>query len=93
MIPFSRFLSAISYVAGGAKTLDTKAKAMPFVQPRVLNWRKSSFCQQGECAELAREGDEILLRSTRAPGQVVRLTTAEWQALVRGIRAHEFELT
>jgi hypothetical protein len=53
-------------------------------------WRKASFCQAGECAEVAVENEEILLRSTRSPGTVVRLTTAEWRALAEGIQAGEF---
>jgi hypothetical protein len=54
-------------------------------------WSKSSFCQAGECAELAVADDgEIVLRSSRAPADVVRLTAAEWQAFVAGIKAGEF---
>ena len=53
-------------------------------------WRKSSFCQSGECAEVAADDGEIAVRSTRAPADIVRFTTAEWHALVAGIRAGEF---
>lgn len=60
-------------------------------QPQVVAWRKSSFCQNSECAEVAQQGREILLRSTRSPGKVTRLTAAEWQALVKGIKAGEFQ--
>lgn len=56
----------------------------------VPAWRTASFCQSGECAEVAEEGGEVLLRSTRAPETVVRLTGAEWQALTKGIAAGEF---
>ena len=63
----------------------------PFTPDSPLTvWRKSSFCQNGECAEVATQGEEILLRSTRSPGELIRLSTAEWQAFVRGIRADEF---
>jgi Domain of unknown function (DUF397) len=64
---------------------------MPFVEPTVFGWRKASICQDGECAEIAREDEEILLRSTRAPADVVRLTGTELQALIRGIEAGEFD--
>jgi hypothetical protein len=57
-------------------------------QPGV--WRKSSFCQNSECAEIAMSDGEVLLRSSREPEHVVRLTTEEWQALEKGIRAGEF---
>jgi hypothetical protein len=55
-------------------------------------WRKSSFCQNSECAEVAAQDGEILLRSSRKPEHVVRLTDTEWQALVRGIQAGEFSI-
>jgi hypothetical protein len=53
-------------------------------------WIKASFCQGGECAELLRQGEEVLLRSTRSPADVVRLTSSEWKALAQGITAGEF---
>jgi hypothetical protein len=59
-------------------------------QPQAVAWRKSSFCQNGECAEVAQQDGEIVLRSTRSPADVVRLTAAEWQALVKGMQAGEF---
>jgi Domain of unknown function (DUF397) len=85
--------TGIQLGAGKYKIPNIEAEAMPFVKPSEMTWRKSSFCQGGACAEVAREGDEVLLRSTRAPGDVVRLTVAEWQALVRGIEAREFDRT
>jgi len=64
----------------------------PFSQHLPLNvWQKSSFCQNGECAEIAKHDTDVLLRSTRSPGTVVRLTAAEWEALVLGIRAGDFD--
>jgi hypothetical protein len=57
-------------------------------------WRKSSFCQTGECAEFRQEdGDgEILLRSSRSPDAIVRFTRAEWAAFLQGVDAGEFDL-
>jgi hypothetical protein len=55
-----------------------------------MAWRKPSFCQSSECAQVAIEGDQVLLRSTRSPGEVVAFSGAEWQALVKGIQAGEF---
>jgi hypothetical protein len=55
-----------------------------------LAWRKASYCHVGECVEVAEEDGEVLLRSTRAPGIVVRLTGAEWQAFAKGVTAGEF---
>jgi hypothetical protein len=58
------------------------------LQPGV--WRRSSFCQASECAEIAVRDGEILVRSSREPEREVRLTTDEWQAFVKGIQAGEF---
>jgi hypothetical protein len=54
------------------------------------DWRRVSRCQSGECAEVSSRNGEILLRSTRSPADVVRLTRAEWAALTEGIRAGDF---
>jgi hypothetical protein len=53
-------------------------------------WRKASSCQNGECTEVARHGDEILIRSSRSPEDVVRLTMAEWRVFELGMRGGEF---
>lgn len=62
----------------------------PNIKPGMASWRKPSFCQSSECAQVANDGDQIFLRSSRSPGEVVTFTTAEWQALVKGIQAGEF---
>ncbi len=54
-------------------------------------WRKSSYCAQGECAEIAKKDDTILLRSTLAPGAVVTYTLEEFRALRLGIQSGEFD--
>ncbi len=54
-------------------------------------WRRSRFCQSGECAEVTRQGNAILLRSSTDPAAVVRLTAAEWRAFAQGVRAGEFD--
>jgi len=56
----------------------------------VSTWRRPSYCQGGECAEVAKQDDMIALRSSTAPGRVVLYTIDEWQALVRAIKAGEF---
>lgn len=53
-------------------------------------WRRPSYCQGGECAEVARVDGMIALRSSTAPGSVVRYTADEWRALVQAIKAGEF---
>jgi hypothetical protein len=62
-------------------------KASPAPQPA---WRKSSFCQAGECVEVAMQDGVVVLRSTRAPDAVVRFTRDEWRAFAIGMQAGEF---
>ncbi len=44
-----------------------------------LDWRQSSRCDTGACVEIARSGDDVLVRSSTRPGAVLRLTAAEFQ--------------
>lgn len=69
----------------GAKVSPTQG------QSQQITWRRATtYCQNSECAEVSQRDGEILLRSSRSPADVVRLTTAEWSALVAGINAGEF---
>lgn len=61
------------------------------LRPKRAVWRRSSFCASGECAEIARKDDMVLLRSTLTPRVVVKYTPEEFRALVRGIKAAEFD--
>lgn len=60
-------------------------------RPKRVAWRKSSFCVQGECAEVARKDGMIMLRSSLAPRAVVRYTPEEFRALRLAIQAGEFD--
>jgi hypothetical protein len=60
-------------------------------RPNRTVWRKSSFCVQGECAEITRKDGAILLRSSLAPRDVVTYTPEEFRALRLGIKAGEFD--
>jgi hypothetical protein len=53
-------------------------------------WRRPSYCQNGECAEIAKLNGMIALRSSTTPDSVVQYTADEWEALVRAIKADEF---
>ncbi|MGH3305575.1 MAG: DUF397 domain-containing protein [Streptosporangiaceae bacterium] len=56
------------------------------------DWRKSSYCAAGECAEIIRKGGKIIFRSSLAPRTVVTLHTSEgFRALRMGIQAGEFD--
>ena len=54
-------------------------------------WRRSSFCAGGECAEVMRRDDKILVRSSLMPRVVVKYTPEEFRALRLGIQAGEYD--
>lgn len=57
-----------------------------------LEWRQSTRCDTGACVEIARCGDDVLVRSSLRPGAVLRLTATEFQLfcidLVNGRYGH-----
>lgn len=55
-------------------------------------WRRPSYCHGGECAEVAQTDGMVALRSSNDPGNVVRYTAGEWEALVKAIKKGEFDL-
>jgi hypothetical protein len=61
------------------------------IGPKSAKWRKSSYCAGGECAEIAKDGEIILMRSTNAPRVVVKYTPEEYRALKLAIQSGEFD--
>jgi hypothetical protein len=59
-------------------------------RPQELGWRKPSYCQGGECPEIATIEGLIALRSSSEPDSVIRYSKEEWRALVQAIKAGEF---
>lgn len=58
-----------------------------------LTWRKSSRCGTSTCVEVARAGDDYLMRDSKNPDQpALRFTSSEWNAFIAGIEAGEFRL-
>ena len=57
-----------------------------------MGWRKASFCQSGECVEVAVQDGMIVMRDSKQPDDtVLRYTTDEWRSLLGGIKAGEFD--
>jgi hypothetical protein len=62
----------------------------PQTAPSV--WRRSSFCASGECVEVARLDDMIVMRDSKDPsGDTLRYTTEEFRLLVRAIKVGEYD--
>jgi hypothetical protein len=54
-------------------------------------FRKSSRCSGGSCVEVARDGDQYLIRDSKRPEVApLAFTKDEWVAFVEGVSAGEF---
>ena len=57
----------------------------------TLVWRKSSYCSNGTCVEVARMGNQILVRDSKnEDGPILTFHQAEWTAFLEGARRGEF---
>ncbi|MFI6522031.1 DUF397 domain-containing protein [Spirillospora sp. NPDC050679] len=62
-------------------------RGVPALERARLIWRKSHRSGGTDCVEVARRGDAVLIRDSRAPGEVVlELSRAQWSVLARTIR-------
>jgi hypothetical protein len=59
-------------------------------------WHKASASNgQGNCVEVRRDGDHVLVRDTKTngAGPINRFTREEWSAFLDGARRGEFDLS
>lgn len=57
-----------------------------------LDWRISRTCDNGQCVQVARSGDSVLIGSTIDPsGPVSEFTTEEWRHFIAGVRLGDFD--
>jgi hypothetical protein len=54
-------------------------------------WQRARFCSTGECVEVARDGDAIVIRDSRDPALHLRYSRQEWRAFVLGVKAGDFD--
>ena len=55
-------------------------------------WRRSSFCADNACVELAAAYGYVYIRDAKEPdAAVLRFTRAEWLAFLRGAKRGEFD--
>ena len=59
----------------------------------MTEFRVSSFCSFGNCVEVGRTSDGlVLVRDTKDPAQeALSFTDDEWAAFVAGVKAGEFD--
>ncbi|WP_189080394.1 DUF397 domain-containing protein [Mangrovihabitans endophyticus] len=60
------------------------------MEARDLHWRRA--CASGACIEVARRGDEYLLRDSKDPDAVLCFSEQEWFSFVAAVRAGELDL-
>jgi len=65
------------------------------VEVYSISWNKSSRSNpSGNCVEVAKGTNEILVRDTKDKGNgpVLKFTKAEWQAFLEGVNLGEFDI-
>jgi hypothetical protein len=76
---------------GDIEEARQKVVSMSKREAEPSQWRRSTACEAGTCAEVKFDGDDVLLRSSLNPDATIRLTAEEWRVFRAGIVAGEFE--
>lgn len=59
----------------------------------ALEWHKASFCQTGECVEIAAYNDLVLMRSSAQPKLgYVYFSPEEFNRFLEAVKSGEFDL-
>jgi hypothetical protein len=59
--------------------------------PQRGEWRRARACESTACAEVRRDGDRVLVRSSLDPKAVVAFTADEWSVFSAGVAAGDFD--
>jgi hypothetical protein len=63
------------------------------MQTPALDWHKASFCQTGECVEIAAYNNVVLMRSSAQPESgYIHFTPEEFATFLDAAKAGEFSL-
>jgi hypothetical protein len=55
-------------------------------------WRKSSRCAAGSCVEIAKDGDDFLMRDGKNPGgEPLRFPAGAWRHFVEALNTGRFK--
>jgi Domain of unknown function (DUF397) len=55
-----------------------------------LDWHRASFCQTGECVEIAGHNGMVIMRSTQPDSVRLYFTTEEFGSFLREAKAGKF---
>lgn len=74
-------------------TLTWENRRVPSPTPADLAWRRSSYCANGACVEIAYAADgEYLLRDGKNPNDgTLTFTQAGWRYLLGELKAGKFD--
>lgn len=57
-----------------------------------MKWRKSSYCSDAACVEVAHQPGRVLMRDSKDPSQTpLEFPDEAWAAFLKGVRAGEFD--
>jgi Domain of unknown function (DUF397) len=56
-----------------------------------LVWQRARLCGNGECIEVARDRDEIVIRDSKNPALQLRYNRQEWRAFILGVKSGDFD--
>ena len=55
-------------------------------------WRRSTYCADGACVEIAEAGEATLMRDSKNPDQPpLAIDSTAWAAFIQGIENGEFK--
>lgn len=55
------------------------------IEQRVLSWRKSSMCANGDCVEVTSWRNRVLVRNSAVPGVILEVSRSDWQAFLSDV--------
>lgn len=62
------------------------------MQGASFNWYRASFCQTGECVEIAAHEDAVIMRSSTQPGgSYIYFSPKEFGSFLAAAKAGEFD--
>jgi Domain of unknown function (DUF397) len=66
-------------------------KARRLGAERAGEWRRASYCQNGECLEILQDDQSVMVRDSAHPEAVVCASTESWRAFRDAVKAGELD--